>query len=145
MHIKKNEFLKLILREYQIWKKIIKSKRIGKTDYNDIKVNLPRSTALTHGGIGVVINKNAKIGKYCQISQNVTIGQRKGGTPIIEDYVSIKSNAIVIGDIRIGHNSVIGAGAVVYKDVPPYSLVVGNCRIYKGKYNPEMNKNINHN
>ena len=33
---------------------------------------------------------------------------------------------VLIGDITIGHDSVIGAGAVVVKDIPPYSVVAGN-------------------
>ena len=48
--------------------------------------------------------------------------------------MKIKANAVVIGGITVGHDSVIGAGAVVYKDVPPYSLVVGDCKIYESKY-----------
>ncbi len=36
------------------------------------------------------------------------------------------SSVIVLGQVTIGHGSVIGAGAVVLKDVPPFSLVVGN-------------------
>lgn len=82
----------------------------------------------------MVIAPNTKIGKKCIIGQNVTIGKRKDGVPTIEDHVKIKSNAVVIGDITIGHDSVIGAGAVVYRNVPPYSLVVGNCKIYEYKY-----------
>lgn len=44
---------------------------------------------------------------------------------IIEDGVSIGSNATIL-PVRIGKNSIIGAGAVVTKDVPPDSIVVGN-------------------
>jgi serine acetyltransferase len=128
------KFLSWIKREYFSWKNIIKSKRIGISDYNDIKAPLPKMTILKHGGIGVIINKDAKIGKFCRIGQNVTIGNRNNGVPIIEDFVDIKANAVVIGDITVGHDSVIGAGAVVYKDVPPYSLVIGDCRIIEGKY-----------
>ncbi|MEX2028733.1 MAG: acyltransferase [Candidatus Curtissbacteria bacterium] len=44
---------------------------------------------------------------------------------IIEDGVSIGSNATIL-PVRIGKGSVIGAGSVVTKDVPPNSIVVGN-------------------
>jgi len=101
---------------------------------------LPSSTKLSHNGIGVVIASKAKIGENCFIGQNVTVGsihkgnKNKIGEPVIEDNVTIKAHSCVIGGITIGHDSVIGASAIVYKDVPPYSLVVGNCKIYKDKY-----------
>jgi len=44
---------------------------------------------------------------------------------IIEEGVSIGSNATIL-PVRIGKNSIIGAGAVVTKDVPPNSVVIGN-------------------
>lgn len=46
--------------------------------------------------------------------------------PYIEDYVSVGANCVIIGGVRIGHHSIIGAGSVVVKDVPPYSIVGGN-------------------
>lgn len=45
---------------------------------------------------------------------------------VIEDDVFIGARAIVLKGVRIGHGSVIGAAAVVAKDVPPYSVAVGN-------------------
>jgi len=45
---------------------------------------------------------------------------------IVEDNVSIGSNATILPGIRIGKNSTIGAGAVVTKDVPSNSIVIGN-------------------
>src|SRR5262245_21538310 len=46
---------------------------------------------------------------------------------VIEDYVFIGENAVVLMGCRIGHHSIIGAGAVVLEDtvIPPYSLAVG--------------------
>lgn len=44
---------------------------------------------------------------------------------VIDDGVSIGSNATIL-PVHIGKNSVIGAGAVVTKDVPPNTTVVGN-------------------
>ena len=45
---------------------------------------------------------------------------------IIEDDVWIGTRAILLPGIRIGRSSIIGAGAVVAKDVPPFSIAVGN-------------------
>lgn len=48
-----------------------------------------------------------------------------GGPVIIEDYVYIGPRAIILPDVRIGYGAVVGAGAVVTKDVPPYAVVGG--------------------
>lgn len=44
----------------------------------------------------------------------------------IQDYVSIGSSATIMGGIKIGKGALIGAGAVVTKDVPEFAVVVGN-------------------
>jgi acetyltransferase-like isoleucine patch superfamily enzyme len=44
---------------------------------------------------------------------------------VIEDDIWIGANAVVLPGVTIGHHSVVAAGAVVTKDVPPHSLVVG--------------------
>lgn len=68
-----------------------------------------------------MINEKTIIGNNCNISQGVTIGQinrgEKQGTPLIKDEVYIGPGAKIIGKIIIGHNSAIGANAVVVKDV----------------------------
>ncbi len=45
---------------------------------------------------------------------------------IIEEGASIGSNATILGGVRVGRNAIVGAGAVVTKDIPPYSVVAGN-------------------
>ena len=44
---------------------------------------------------------------------------------VIEDRVWIGARAIILKGVQIGHDSVIGAGAIVTRSVPPYSVVVG--------------------
>tara|TARA_Y100000588_G_scaffold373868_2_gene448235 strand:- start:5023 stop:5508 length:486 start_codon:yes stop_codon:yes gene_type:complete len=44
---------------------------------------------------------------------------------VIEDDVWIGANAVVIGGVTVGTGSIVGAGAVVTKDVPPFSVVGG--------------------
>jgi acetyltransferase-like isoleucine patch superfamily enzyme len=46
--------------------------------------------------------------------------------PIVEDDASIGANATILPGVRIGRGAVVGAGAVVTKDVEPYTTVVGN-------------------
>lgn len=45
---------------------------------------------------------------------------------IIEDSVSIGAGSVILGGITIGKNSMIGAGSVVTKDIPPNQLWFGN-------------------
>ena len=55
------------------------------------------------------------------------------GKPVtIGDNVWIGGNAVVLPGVTIGSNSVIGAGSVVTRDVPPWSIAVGNpCKVIK--------------
>ena len=47
-------------------------------------------------------------------------------TTLIEQGASIGANATILPGITIGKCSMVGAGAVITKDVPPFSIVVGN-------------------
>ncbi len=52
----------------------------------------------------------------------------------IEDDVWLAAGAIVLDGVRIGKGSVIGAGAVVTTDIPPYSIAVGSpAKVVKGR------------
>lgn len=98
---------------------------------------IPASTKIgqgliIHHGRGLVLNENVVIGKNVTLKHNTTIGNKESlsgddlGSPVIEDNVLVGPNSVIIGPIRIGHNSIIGAGSVVIKDVEPYSIVAGN-------------------
>ncbi|MHA2231945.1 MAG: acyltransferase, partial [Candidatus Hodarchaeales archaeon] len=50
---------------------------------------------------------------------------KSGRDIIIEDGVFIGSGAIILGNVRIGRNAVVGAGSIVNKDVEPNTLVAG--------------------
>lgn len=80
-------------------------------------------------GMGVVIGETAVIGDNVTLYQGVTLGgtgKEKGKRhPTVGDNVVIGTGAKVLGNIVIGDNSYIGANAVVIKDVPPNSTVVG--------------------
>ena len=65
------------------------------------------------------------IGKKVLIFQQVTIGVKDGKKPKILDNVTICCGAKVLGGITIGNNAVIGANAVVVKDVPDNAIVGG--------------------
>lgn len=66
------------------------------------------------------------IGENCWINQQVTIGYKgHGRAPIIKDNVMITCGAKVLGEITIGNNAVIGANAVVVKDVEEGAVMGG--------------------
>ena len=89
---------------------------------------LGRRVFIDHG-IGTVIGETAEIGDDVLIYQGVTLGgtgKEKGKRhPTIGDFVVVAAGAKVLGNIKIGDNSRIGAGAVVIKPVPENCTVVG--------------------
>jgi len=80
-------------------------------------------------GMGVVIGETTEIGADVTLYHGVTLGGtslNKGKRhPTIEDRVTIGAGAKVLGAITIGHDSRVGANAVVIRPVPPNSVVVG--------------------
>ena len=107
-------------------------------------------------GVGehTYIGRNARIGDRSRISQgchiidHITIGNDvfigpcvvtmndkhpvannpnfKLQPPVIEHEVSVGAGAVILPGVRLGRGCVVGAGAVVTKDVAPYATVVGN-------------------
>ena len=87
-------------------------------------------------GTGVVIGETSIIGNHVTLYQGVTLGAKSfkydadGNMlnvprhPIIEDHVTIYSNASVLGRITIGHHSTIGGNIWLTHDVPPYSRIL---------------------
>lgn len=77
----------------------------------------------------IVVSPETIIGKNVNISQGVTIGRisqgKRKGTPVIGDNVYLGPGSKIIGGIIIGCNVSVGANAVVTKDVPDNSVVVG--------------------
>jgi serine O-acetyltransferase len=80
-------------------------------------------------GMGVVIGETSIIGKNVTLFQGVTLGGTGKETgkrhPTLKDNIVVGTGAKVLGNITIGSNSYIGANAVVIRDVPPNSTVVG--------------------
>jgi len=81
-------------------------------------------------GMGVVIGETTVIGDDVTLFQGVTLGgtgKDKGAKrhPTLQNRVVIGSGAKVLGNITIGHDSVVGASSVVLSDIPPEATVVG--------------------
>ena len=74
---------------------------------------------------GIVIGGGVEIGDNCKIYQQVTLGQKDGKYPAIGNNVTIYAGAKIIGDVKVGDGVIVGANAVVTKDVPAGSVVAG--------------------
>ena len=91
--------------------------------------------AIDHG-TGVVIGETSIIGNHVTLYQGVTLGAKSfkydadGNMlnvprhPIIEDYVTVYSNASILGRITIGHHSTIGGNIWLTHSVPPNSRIL---------------------
>jgi len=81
-------------------------------------------------GSGVVIGETAEIGDNVTLYQGVTLGgtgfHRGKRHPTVESDVVVGSGAKLLGPIRVGRASKVGANSVVIHDVPENSTVVGN-------------------
>lgn len=86
-----------------------------------------RNVRLWHHG-GMILH-GERIGNNVHIRQNTTIGVARTDhnfeLPVIEDNVDIGVGAVIIGPITVGKGAVIGANAVVNKNVEPYTVVGG--------------------
>jgi len=87
-----------------------------------------RGVFIDHG-MGVVIGETATVGDGCLLYQGVVLGgtslEKKKRHPDLEPNVVVGAGAIILGPIRVGRGSRVGAGSVVVKEVPPDSTVVG--------------------
>jgi serine O-acetyltransferase len=92
----------------------------------DIGSKLPANLIMPHP-YGIVLHTKAVLGEGLVIMQQVTVGARNLDdlAPVIEEDVFIGAGAKVLGGIRVGRNCIIGANAVVTRDIPPGSTVVG--------------------
>ena len=101
----------------------------------------------TYNLLGGMLGPRTIIGRYCSISKDVFISGSNhpitslstGSAPrpprthykiapytVIGCDVWIGANSIILQGRKIGHGAIIGAGSVVTKDVPPYTIVAGN-------------------
>lgn len=105
---------------------------------NGRKVSIGRDCQINEN----VFIQGCKIGNYVMIAPNVSIlskghhfeklsvpmvlqGESEEKLPVIEDDVWLGRSVVVMPGVRIGKGSIVGAGAVVVKDVAPYSIVGG--------------------
>lgn len=102
---------------------------------NKTQIQIPSRTQIGEGFyIGhcgrIIIHPDVKIGKNVNIATGVTIGQEnrgvRQGVPTISDNCWIGTNAVVVGNIKIGSDVLIAPLTYVNFDVPDHSIVIGN-------------------
>jgi serine O-acetyltransferase len=80
-------------------------------------------------GMGVVIGETSEIGDDVMLYHGVTLGGRSRSTgkrhPTLGDGVAVGAGAKILGPVTIGAHSVVGANAVVTRDAPADSVLVG--------------------
>lgn len=125
------------------------------------KLIVGHSTYVRSGGVLAQVDS---IGRYCSIGLNVTIGLARDVHPIhwvtthpvaefsgsvkhrvastcvsIGHDVWVGRDALIMSGVKIGTGSVVAAGAVVVRDVPPYAIVGGNpAQIIKYRFSEKM-------
>ncbi|MFT5814050.1 MAG: serine O-acetyltransferase [Psychroserpens sp.] len=98
--------------------------------YISPKCSIAKTVVFPHP-TGIVIGEGVVIGSNTTIYQNVTFGSARRGQsnvslyPKVGENVTVFAGAVIIGNITIGDNAVIGANSVVNKDVQPCKTVAG--------------------
>lgn len=104
---------------------------------------------LIDGSGGLTIGKGCEISSGAQIlthsSMRRTVTERRHtqvdrAATAIGDHVFVGTNAVILMGARIGHHSVVAAGAVVkeFAEFPPYSLIAGVPAVRKGTVDPDQ-------
>jgi acetyltransferase-like isoleucine patch superfamily enzyme len=107
-------------------------------------------------GIGNTIIGPVVIGNNVNISQNTVLSGLNHGykdifispgaqnfdtaTITLQDDCWIGANAVIMAGVKIGQHAFVGAGSIVTKDVPPFSMVAGNPAKVVKRYNPQTDK-----
>lgn len=109
-----------------IWLRLLVSKRLWSRWQVQISpvARIGDGLLLPHP-TGVVVGSGAVIGVGCTLYQQVTLGQSEGGYPTLGDGVIVYAGARIVGSIHVGNRAVIGANAVVTKDVPEDAIAAG--------------------
>lgn len=119
------ETAKLLIKIYNCYKKHFTPRLALCCDM--VIQTIPESTMFPHP-FGIAIRGNTKLGENVTIRQNVTIGARRDSNEpgcIIGDNVLLCANSLILGPVKIGNNAIIGAGAIVLKDVPAGMTITG--------------------
>jgi serine O-acetyltransferase len=123
-------------RAHKLWKKgfLNLARIISYRTRRITGIDIHPAAQIGHGvfidhGMGTVIGETAVIGDNCVLYHGVTLGantfEKVDRHPKLGHDVIVYANATLIGPIHIGDHSIVAAGAVVVKDAPPYSKLIG--------------------
>ncbi len=149
----------LLLRIKHLWK-LSEGKRFIRFTRDDPRLSKYDIGEGTYGNPEVLDwgeGARLTIGKYFSISTGVSIlvgGEHRYDRPSTYPFTSecktkgdvtighdvwIGYQALILSGVNIGHGAIVGAGAVVTKDVPPYSIIGGNpARIIKSRFEQNL-------
>jgi serine acetyltransferase/thymidylate kinase len=102
---------------------------------SDIYCKVPRDIYLPHP-YGIVIHSKSQLGRGVTVMQQVTLGAKdpeRNAAPIVGDHAYLGAGARILGNVTIGTGAIVGANAVVTRDVPAGARVVGANRILADK------------
>ena len=110
---------------------ILRLMRMSKKTHIQIPARTSIGEGFYIGHLGrVIIHPDAKLGKNINIATGVTIGMEnrgvRKGVPVISDNCWIGTNAVIVGNVKIGSDVLIAPLAYVNFDVPDHSIVIGN-------------------
>lgn len=93
-------------------------------------IDFPLSVKVGYGlkinhGFALVVNYKSIIGNNVMLTHSVTLASEKNEAPVIGNKVRISPGVVIVGGVNIGDNVVIGANALVNKNVPDSSVSVG--------------------
>lgn len=129
---------------------------INHRNNKDIQLNINSNVYIGRNNF-ISVGKSISIGSYCIFGDNCSlIGTGKiFDSPLVPYALSGIENqkeiivgancwfgygVSILGNVKIGHGSIVGANALVTKDIPPFSMVVGNPAKVIKTYNFESNK-----
>ena len=155
LSFKQKFFFPLQMKYLRLWRQASYYRKKGGLKGKLLALRLEKLTERTHilippevnagpglyiGHLGrIIIHPDAVLGCNVNLSTGITIGQanrgKKKGTPVIGDDVWIGTNAVIVGNIRIGNDVMIAPGAYVNFDVPDHSVVMGNPGVIHEKEN----------
>jgi len=103
----------------------------------DYKAAIDGGIVIVHG-VGIVIGAGVKVKSNVIVFHGVTLGRRgigpliaeNDGFPTINENCEICTGAIILGNITIGNDTVIGANCVISEDIPPFST----CKISSNNF-----------
>ena len=100
--------------------------------YISVSAKIGPGFFIAHVG-SIVIGGKTVIGAYCDVRQNVTLGgnyskrdEDGNSQPILGDRVSVAAGACILGPVRVGANSIIGANSVLTRNIPEGVIAAGN-------------------